>query len=84
MLYNKIKINIMAAVKFVAITNKKSHHEEIKRLTYMAGGALVREKIRRDSSSAFEGELECISEGGTLYRMIKEGELSAHITIVNY
>jgi hypothetical protein len=73
----------MAAIKFVAVTDKKSHHEEIKRLTYMAGGALVREKVRRDTSSAFEGELECISEGGTLYRMIKEGGLCAHINIVN-
>lgn len=73
----------MGAIKFIVTTNNKAHHEEIKRLTYMAGGALVREKIRRDTSSAFEGEIECISEGGTLYRQIKEGGLCSHINLVN-
>jgi hypothetical protein len=38
----------------------------------MAGGAIVREKIRKDTSTDFEGELEILCEGGTLFRDIKE------------
>jgi hypothetical protein len=38
----------------------------------MAGAAIVREKIRKDTSTDFEGELEILCEGGTLFRDIKE------------
>jgi len=66
----------MAAVKFICKTNSKKNHEAIKSKVYMAGGALLREKIYRDTSTAFESELEVISEGGTVYREVKETGLS--------
>jgi len=62
----------MPAIRFVCYTTDKRNHEEIKRKTYLAGGAIIREKIRKDTSTAFEGEMEIVSEGGTLYREIKE------------
>jgi hypothetical protein len=62
----------MSAIRFVCKTNSKAKHEEIKNRTYLAGGAIVREKIRKDTSTAFEGELEILCEGGTLFRDIKE------------
>lgn len=72
----------MAAIKFVCYTNNKKNHEEIKRKTYFAGGAIIREKIRKDTSTAFEGEMEIISEGGTLYREVKDS-LSISVKIIN-
>ena len=72
----------MAALKFVCKTNNKRNHEEIKRKTYFAGGAIVREKVRRDTSTEFESEFEIMSEGGTLYREVKEEGLATTITII--
>jgi len=74
----------MAAVKFTCVTESKAHHEQIKNMTYLAGGALVREKIRRDSAqSGWEAELEIVSEGGTLYRQVKELNLATKINLVS-
>jgi len=73
----------MAAVKFICKTNNKKNHEAIKGKVYMAGGALLREKIYRDTSTTFESEMEIISEGGTLYRDVKENGLSISANIVN-
>jgi hypothetical protein len=73
---------IMAAIKFTCQTNNKAKHYEIHNRTYLAGGAIIREKIRKDTSSEFEGELEIISEGGTLYREVKEFDLSTAATII--
>jgi hypothetical protein len=56
-------------------------HEEIKRRLYSARGALMREKIYKDSSSEFQSEMEMMSEGGTLYREVKELGLSKTIYI---
>lgn len=72
----------MPAVKFVCRTNNRKSHEEIKRRTFLAGGSIVREKIFRDTSQAFEGELELISEGGTLFREIKELGLAVNSNLV--
>ena len=71
----------MAAVKFIWTTDNKAKHYDIQNKVYLAGGVIVREKIRRDTSSEFEGEMEIISEGSTLYREVKETGLSktAHI-----
>jgi len=71
----------MAAVKFICTTDNKAKHYDIQNKVYLAGGVIIREKIRRDTSSEFEGEMEIISEGGTLYREVKETGLSktAHI-----
>lgn len=66
----------MAAVKFICTTDNKAKHYDIQNKVYLAGGVIVREKIRRDTSSEFEGEMEIISEGGTLYREVKETGLS--------
>lgn len=73
----------MSAVKFTCITESKAHHEEIRNLTYLAGGAIVREKVRRDSAQGWEAEFEIVSEGGTLYRQVKELNLSTKINLVN-
>lgn len=73
----------MAAVKFICKTNNKKNHEEIRRRTFMAGGAILREKIRKDTSSEFDGEFEIIAEGGTLYREVKEIGLSVSANILN-
>ena len=62
----------MGAIRFICTTDKKSSHYEIHNKVSMAGGAIVREKIRKDTSTTFEGELEILCEGGTLYRDIKE------------
>jgi hypothetical protein len=72
----------MAALRFVCKTTSKINHEEIKRRLYLAHGALIREKIRKDTSSEFESELEMMSEGGTFFREIKELELSTIIYII--
>ena len=72
----------MPALKFTCKTNSKKNHEEIKRKTYFAGGDIVREKVRRDTSSEFDGEFEIMSEGGTLYRDVKESGLTTTITII--
>jgi hypothetical protein len=71
----------MAAIKFVCKTDSKQKHEEIKRRLFSARGALIREKVYKETSTAFESEMEMISEGGTLYREIKEGNLSTSIYI---
>jgi len=73
----------MAAVKFTCVTESKALHEQIKNMTYLAGGALMREKIRRDSAQGWEAELEIVSEGGTLYRQVKELNLATKINLVN-
>ena len=72
----------MAAVKFVCKTDDRTKHDDIKRKLYMAGGAVVGEKVKA-LSSGFEGELELISEGATLYRMIKESDLALKVTLIN-
>ncbi len=66
----------MAAVRFTCTTDNKAKHYEIKNRVFLAGGAIVREKIRKDTSQDFEGEMEIVSEGGTLYREVKELGLS--------
>jgi hypothetical protein len=72
----------MAAIRFVCRTDNKAKHEEVKNRTYLAGGAIVREKIYRDTSSVFEAEMEIVSEGGTLYREAKELDLVNKINII--
>ena len=73
----------MGAIRFVCRTNSKKNHEEIKRKTYLAGGAIAREKIYRDTSQAFESEMEILSEGGSLFREVKETGLSTSANILN-
>jgi hypothetical protein len=72
----------MGAIKFICKTDAKANHNEIKNLTYIAGGAIVREKIYRDTSTNFEAEMEIVSEGGTLYRQVKELELGKSVYIL--
>lgn len=72
----------MAAVKFICVTESKANHEAIRNLTYLAGGAILREKVRRDSSQAFEAEYEIVCEGGTLYRQVKELKLANQINLL--
>ena len=72
----------MGAVRFVCSVDSKRNHEEIKRLTYLARGNVMREKIYRDKGIEFEGELEVICEGGTLYREIDELGLARSIRLV--
>jgi len=72
----------MTAIKFKCFTNSKQNHEEIKRKLFFAGGAITREKVK-DITSGFEGELEMVCEGGTLYRELKESELAIKTTIVD-
>jgi hypothetical protein len=71
----------MPAIRFVCKVNKKANHEEIKRMLYVSRGAIMREKIIRDTSTAFESEMEMMSEGGTLYRQVKELGLAESIYI---
>ena len=73
----------MAAIRFICKTDNKAKHEDVKNRTYLAGGAIVREKIYRDTSSLFEAEMEIVSEGGTLYREAKELDLVTKINIVD-
>lgn len=72
----------MSAIRFICKTDNRANHEEIKNRTYLAGGAIVREKVYRDTSSVFEAEMEIVSEGGTLYREAKELDLVTKINIV--
>jgi len=72
----------MSAIKFICKTDNKSNHYDIQNKVYLAGGAIIREKIRRDTSSDFEGEMEIMSEGGTLYRDVKENGLAVSVTIL--
>lgn len=72
----------MAAIKFICKTDNKSKHYDIQNKVYLAGGAIIREKIQRDTSSVFEGEMEIMSEGGTLYRDVKENGLAISTVIV--
>ena len=71
----------MAAITFVCKTDTKQKHGEIKRRLFLAGGAIVREKVYKDTSTEFLSEMELISEGGTLYREVKELELATSIYI---
>lgn len=71
----------MAALKFICKTDNKTNHEEIKHRLFHARGAILREKIYRDTSTEFESELELVSEGGTLYREVKELGLAKTIYI---
>lgn len=71
----------MAAIRFVCTTDNKTNHEEIKRRLYSARGALMREKVYKDTSTDFQSEMEMMSEGGTLYREVKELGLSKTIYI---
>lgn len=73
----------MSAIRFICKTDNKAKHEEIKNRTYFAGGAIVREKVYRDTSSVFEAEMEIVSEGGTLYREAKEFDLVSKINIID-
>jgi hypothetical protein len=73
----------MAAIRFDCKTDNKAKHEDIKRRTYFAGGAIVREKITKDTSTAFEGYMEILVEGGTLYREVKELGISTSCNIIN-
>jgi hypothetical protein len=73
----------MSAIRFVCKTDNKAKHDEIKNRAYLAGGAIVREKIYRDTSSVFEAEMEIVSEGGTLYREAKEFDLVTKINIID-
>ena len=72
----------MAAVRFTCVTESKVHHETIRNLTFLAGGAILREKVRRDAGGEWEAEFEIVSEGGTLYRQVKEGGLASKINLV--
>jgi hypothetical protein len=72
----------MAAIKFVCKVHNKANHEEIKRMLYSAHGAIIREKVYRDTSTTFESEMEMMSEGGTLYRQVKELGLADSIYII--
>jgi len=71
----------MAAIRFICTTDNKAKHHEIRNKVYLAGGAILREKIRRDSGTEFEGEMEILCEGGSLFREVKENGLgkTAHI-----
>jgi hypothetical protein len=72
----------MAAIKCICKTDSKSNHDEVKRKIYFAGGAITREKVH-ELSRSFSGELEFVSEGGTLYRDLKDSPLVTIINIVN-
>lgn len=72
----------MAAVRFICKIDNKANHEEVKRRLYLSNGAIVREKVYKDTSTHFESEMEMVSEGGTLYREVKELELSKSIYII--
>jgi hypothetical protein len=73
----------MAAIRFICTTDNKAKHYDIKNRAYLAGGAIVREKIRKDTSLEFDGEMEIVSEGGTLYREVKELGLTKTERIVS-
>jgi hypothetical protein len=72
----------MAAIHFSCTTNDALKHADIKNRTFLAGGFIYRENVRTDEHGGFKGELEIISEGGTLYREAKELELAKTIYII--
>ena len=72
----------MAAVRFVCRAGSKAAHEEIKRRLFAARGAIVREKVYKETSTAFESEMELVSEGNTLFREVKELGLAQSLWIV--
>lgn len=72
----------MAAIKCICKTETKQNHDEVKRKIFFAGGAIVREKVH-ETSRHFAGELEFVSEGGTLYRDLKDSPLVTIINILN-
>jgi hypothetical protein len=51
-------------------------------MLFLAGGALLREKVIRDARGEWRAELELVSEGGTLYRQVKEMKLAISCTII--
>lgn len=71
----------MSAIRFICTVDNKASHEEIKRRLYSARGALMREKVYKDTSTEFLSEMEMMSEGGTLYREVKELGLAKSIYI---
>jgi hypothetical protein len=71
----------MAAVKFMCTTDDKQKHDEIKKRLFFSGGAIIREKVH-DSKGGFSGELEMVCEGGTLYKELRESELSLRTVLL--
>jgi hypothetical protein len=72
----------MPAVRFHCVTENRALHEEIKNKLFLAGGALVREKVTKDAHGEWRAEMEMVSEGGTLYRQVKELNLAISCTII--
>jgi hypothetical protein len=72
----------MGAIRFICTTDNKAKHHDIVNRVYLAGGAIIREKVKKDTSSDFESEMEIVSEGGTLYREVKELGLGKMVYIV--
>jgi hypothetical protein len=72
----------MPAVRFHCVTESRTSHEEIKNMLFLAGGALLREKVIKDARGEWRAELELVSEGGTLYRQVKEMKLAISCTII--
>lgn len=72
----------MAAVRFQCVTDNRALHEEIKNLLFLAGGALVREKVMKDARGEWHAEMEMVSEGGTLFRQVKELKLAISCIII--
>jgi len=73
----------MSAVRFICKTVTKASHEEVRNKVFLSGGSILREKIRKDTSREFEGEMEIVCEGGTLYRDLKENGLTSTCYLVN-
>jgi hypothetical protein len=55
----------------------------VRNKAFFSGAAIIREKIRKDTSTEFEGEMEIVCHGGTLYRDLKENSLAESCYLVN-
>jgi len=73
----------MSATRFICKTTSKASHEEVRNKVFFSGGSILREKIRKDTSTEFEGEMEIVCHGGTLYRDLKENSLAESCYLVN-
>ena len=71
----------MGAIKFICKTDNVINHYEIKNKCYLAGAAIIREKVK-DLASGFDAELEVMVEGGTLFKELKEFDLVTYIQII--
>jgi len=68
-------------VKFIVYFNNKEDYYYIKNEVFLARATLLREKVR-ELKDEFGGEIEVVTEGGYLYKLIKQSNRYTRIYLL--